>query len=477
MAQIVYNKEYQQLFINLMLTDPLLFVRAAPILDVQYFDTSYQPVIEFFHEHSKEYNTLPTVEQIKARTGQKFGKLEELNFNQSQSALDEIEAFCKKRAVEIAVLECAERINDGKAEGIEKIVKDAVLLSLQRDLGTDYFADPRERMERLKSEQGELSTGWETVDKVLFGGFGWGELNIFVAPTGGGKSVALQNIALNMAEKGLNVIYITLELKEELVGKRLDGQLTGIPLKDLNKKLDDVELQVVSKGKSRKMGNIQLKYMRPQSTPNDIEAYLQEYEIQNETIPNIILVDYLDLLRPTDKSVGAGDFFMKDKLVSEELRAIAADRTNQGKKTTICSASQVNRSGLDETEFSLSGVAGGLSKAYTADNMITVFASTHMRERGEMLFQFLKTRNSAGAGKKLLMDYNIDTLKITDSEEEQNGYLGTPQASKLDQIRKKNKVEDDDVPVMDNTDAGRDTKEDFKSRGASLLDRVKKMQT
>lgn len=462
----------------MMLTDPSLFVRAAPILDKNFFDPALQPVIDLFHTQGKEYNALPSLDMITAKTKLTFEKSESLTINQSQSVLDEIERFCKKRAVELAVLECAERINKGQEDGIEKIVKEAVLLTLQRDLGTDYFADPRERMERLKSEQGTLSTGWETVDKILYGGFGWGELEIIVAPTGGGKSVALQNLALNMSNQGYNVIYITLELKEELVGKRIDGQLTGIPLKDLNRKLDDVELQVISTGKKRNQGSIQLKYMRPQSTPNDIEALIQEYEIRNEEIPNIILVDYLDLLRPTDKSIGAGDFFMKDKIVSEELRAIAAERTNQGKNTTIITASQVNRSGMQETEFDISGVAGGISKAYTADNVITVFASTHMRERGEMLFQFLKTRNSAGSGKKIMMDYNIDTLRIIDSDVEQNGYLNSPQGKTSDQlkaIQKKSKVTDkDDKPVMDQTDVGRETKVEFKERGKSLLDDIGK---
>lgn len=345
---VKFDKDVQKLLIEMLLSEPSLFTRAAPILEAKYFHIEFQETIRLLHEHSKQYSSLPTYEQIKAQTKLHYNKLNELlNINNQLAALDLIEGFCKHRAIELAVLECAERINEGKPEGIEKIVKDATLISLQRDLGINYFDDPRARMERLKDEQGELSTGWASVDKILFGGFGWGELNIFVAPTGGGKSVALQNMSRMMIDRavgqGLNVIYVTLELKEELVAKRIDGQFTNIPLHMLNKRIDEVETAITLKSKSKGIGALQLKYMRPQSTTLDLEAYINEYEIRTGIIPNIIIVDYLDLLRPSDKSISAGDFFMKDKLVSEELRAMAADRTKIGKKTTVISASQVNR--------------------------------------------------------------------------------------------------------------------------------------
>jgi len=457
-----------------LLTDPELFVRAAPILEPNYFHIEFQDTVTYLHQFSKEYSTLPTVEQLKAQTKQEFNKISDFNQNHSIAALDMIEEFCKHRAVELAVLECAERINSGNSAGIEKIVKDATLISLQRDLGLDYFEDPRARMERLKDEQGELSTGWKSIDKVLFGGFGWGELEIFVAPTGGGKSVALQNISRLMIERalgnGLNVVYITLELKEELVAKRIDGQLTGIPLNLLNRKIDDVEAAVILKGKTRGVGRLQLKYMRPQSTTLDVEAYLHEYEIRTGILPNIIIVDYLDLLRPSDKTIGAGDFFMKDKLVSEELRSMAVDRTKLGKKTTIISASQINRDGMDEMEFSISGVAGGISKAYTADNMVAVYASMPMRERGEMQFQFVKTRNSSGNGRKILMAYDIDTLKISDHPDEDEGQKHRSSKSVLDSVRRKKvNIDEDDKPVFDKSDSGESIQTERPDHKSSMI--------
>ena len=173
------------------------------------------------------------IEQIKAETNIEISKLSEFNVNQQSAALDLIENFCRHKAVQLAVVECAKRIGNNQTEGIEKIVKDAVLTSLQRDLGLNYWENPRERLLRMKDSISYLKSGWESVDYLLYGGFTWGELNYFVAPTGGGKSVSLQNLSINMAMQGYNVLYITFELKQDLVGKRFDALNIGVPLRNI----------------------------------------------------------------------------------------------------------------------------------------------------------------------------------------------------------------------------------------------------
>ena len=104
-------------------------------------------------------------------------------------------------------------------------------------MGTDYFADPRKRLESIKDTNGQVSTGWAAMDKKLFGGFNRGELNIFAGGSGAGKSLFLANIGVNMAEKGMNVMYLTLELAESLVSMRIDSMLTGISTRDIFKQI------------------------------------------------------------------------------------------------------------------------------------------------------------------------------------------------------------------------------------------------
>ena len=83
-------------------------------------------------------------------------------------------------------------LEKGEYGPVEVLVKDAVQIGLHKDIGTDYFEDPKARLLGLKDQNGQVKTGWETLDKKLFGGFNKGELNIFAGGSGAGKSLFLQ---------------------------------------------------------------------------------------------------------------------------------------------------------------------------------------------------------------------------------------------------------------------------------------------
>ena len=278
-------------------------------------------------------------------------------------------------------------------------------------MGTNYFEDPRGRLERLKSSNGQISTGWPTVDKKLYGGFNRGELNIFAAASGGGKSLFLANLGINWAMMGLNVIYLTFELSENLVSMRLDSMMTGVPTREIFKNIDDVELKV--KMLEKKSGHLQIKYMPSGKNCNDIRAYLKEYQVKTGQKPDVLLIDYLDLMMPLSVKVSPSDLFIKDKYVSEEIRNLAMET-----QCITVTASQLNRSAVEEIEFDHSHISGGLSKIMTADNVIGIFTSRAMKERGRYQIQFMKTRSSSGVGQKVDLEFNLDTLRITDLGED-----------------------------------------------------------
>jgi hypothetical protein len=148
-------------------------------------------------------------------------------------------------------------------------------------------------------------------------------------------------------------------------------------------------------------------------TANDIRSYLKEYEIKLGRKVDILLVDYLDLLMPQSKKISAENLFVKDKYVSEELRNLAVE-----KQCVLVTAAQLNRGAVEEVEFDHSHISGGLSKIQTADNVFGIFTSRAMRERGKYQIQLMKTRSSSGVGMKIDLDFNIDTLRITDPGEE-----------------------------------------------------------
>jgi archaellum biogenesis ATPase FlaH len=268
----------------------------------------------------------------------------------------------------------------------------------------------------------------------LYGGFNRGELNIWAGGSGAGKSLFLANLGVNYALAGLNVIYLTLELSEELVSMRVDAMVTGIPTREIFKNIDDVEMKVKMIGK--KSGQLQVKYMPSGKTANDIRAYLKEYEIKMGRKVDVLLVDYMDLLMPLSKKISAENLFVKDKYVSEELRNLAVE-----KNCVFVTAAQLNRGAVEEVEFDHSHISGGLSKIQTADNVFGIFTSRAMRERGRYQIQLMKTRSSSGVGMKIDLEFNIDSLRITDLEQEDgygNSNSQSAGSSLLNQIKQRN---------------------------------------
>lgn len=433
-----YNNEIQRLFLEMMLEDVENYVRVQNIYNPENFSSSLQPAAQFIKEHTDKYGTLPDKKQIEATTGVKLVNLpEELNEGHYEWFLDEFEGFTKRMELERAVVQSSYLLEKGDFEPIEKLVKDAVQISLQKDMGTDYFDDPRKRLSAIKDKNGQLSTGWPSLDKKLYGGFNRGELQIFAGGSGSGKSLFMQNLSVNWVEMGLNGAYITLELSEELSAWRIDSMMTDTPTSDVFKNLDDVEMKV--KMKAKKAGKFRIKYMPAQSNVNDLRSYIKELQIQTGVKIDFLCVDYLDLLMPATAKVSPSDLFVKDKYVSEELRNLAKELN-----ILFVTASQLNRSAVEEVEFDHSMISGGISKINTADNLFGIFTSRAMRERGRYQIQLMKTRSSSGVGSKIDLNFNVDTLRITDDGVDEHGGPGgghAHSASKLlDSIKAKSTV-------------------------------------
>lgn len=416
----------------MMITNAELYTRVMNIMNSANFDKSLRPVAEFFKEHTDKYKVLPDHNQIKATTGVSIDPIEHMDEGHTEWFLDEFEKFTKRQELERAILKSADLLEKGEFEPVEKLIKDAVQISLQKDMGMDYFADPRARLMALKSNNGQNSTGWPSMDRKLYGGFNRGELQIFAGGSGSGKSLFMQNLAVNWSQQGLNGVYITLELSEGLCSMRIDSMMTDTSSREIFKSIDDIEMKV--KMLSKKAGKLRVKYMPAQSNVNDIRAYCKELQIQTGIRIDFICIDYLDLLMPVSAKVSPSDLFVKDKYVAEEIRNLAKELN-----VLLVTASQLNRSAVEEIEFDHSHISGGISKINTADNVFGIFTSRSMRERGQYQLQLMKTRSSSGVGQKIELDFNVETLRITDPDpdgygEQQKSY--TPQPSPNDIMSK-----------------------------------------
>ncbi|MBO03251.1 MAG: hypothetical protein CMG35_11485 [Candidatus Marinimicrobia bacterium] len=402
-----YGYDIQKVYLEMMLTDAETFVRCQTVFDHTMFDRRLQDAAKFLNEYVTEHNALPTFEIINAATKADLADPGQMQENHYDWLLAEFETFSRHKALESAILKGADLLEKGEYGPVEDLVKKAVQIGLQKDLGTDYWRDPRARLEAIKDNNGQVTTGWESLDKKLFGGFNRGELNIFAGGSGAGKSLFLANLGVNWALAGMNVLYLTLELSENLVSMRVDSMVTDISTRDIFKNIDDVEMKVKMIGK--KSGAFQVKYMPSGKTPNDVRSYIKEYEIKTGRKIDVLLIDYLDLLMPNGAKVSAENLFIKDKYVSEELRNLAMELN-----TVFVTAAQLNRGAVEEIEFDHSHISGGLSKIQTADNVIGIFTSRAMRERGRYQIQLMKTRSSSGVGAKVDLEFDVDSLRIRD---------------------------------------------------------------
>jgi KaiC/GvpD/RAD55 family RecA-like ATPase len=440
-----YNTDVQSLFLRMMVTNAELYTRVMNIMNPENFDRSLRPAAEFMVEHTVKYSIMPDPVQIKATTGVEVEVIPELNEGHYDWFLEEFEQFTKRQELERAILTAADLLEKGEFDPVEKLIKDAVQISLQRDMGTDYFADPKDRLNRYFNQGGQVSTGWPQLDRVMYGGMSRGELNIFAGGSGSGKSLVMMNIALNWLQQGLSGVYITLELSEELTSLRTDAMLTSMSTKDIRKNLDDAELKVKMAGK--KMGQYRVKALPAQSNVNAIRSYIKEVQIQTGIKIDFVMVDYLDLVMPVSVKVNPSDQFIKDKYVSEELRNLAKELG-----ILMITASQLNRSAVEEIEFDHSHIAGGISKINTADYVFGIFTSRSLRERGKYQIQCMKSRSSTGVGQKIDLEYDIETMRITDDDPDADKKPQATPSQIMDRIKTTSQVGSVNEAVQDTID-------------------------
>jgi KaiC/GvpD/RAD55 family RecA-like ATPase len=438
-----YGLDVQKLFLEMMLCDATSYVRIQNIYNPENFDRSLRPAAAFIKEHSEQYKTLPDRAQISAATGVKLQEIPDLNEGHFDWFMSEFESFTRRQELERAILKSADLLEKGEFEPVMGLVKNAIEIALTKDMGTDYFDSPSERINRYFNSGGQVSTGWPQMDRLLYGGFSRGELNIFAGGSGSGKSLVMMNIALNWLQQGLSGVYISLELSEELCALRTDAMLSDMSTKEIRRDITTAELKVKMMGK--KAGQYRIKGFPAQSNVNDIRSYIKEVQIQTGIKIDFVMVDYLDLLMPVSAKVSPNDLFVKDKYVSEELRNLAKELG-----VLFVTASQLNRSAVEENEFDHSHISGGISKINTADNVFGIFTSRSMRERGKYQIQCMKSRSSTGVGMKIELEYNIETMRITDPGEDVTSQ--GPRSSIMDSIKAKSQfvkpADDEDVPKI-----------------------------
>lgn len=395
----------QRLLLRYLISSPDLFAITNPIIKSDYFDPEVRKATKFIQTYYNEYRALPDSDQILAETSVELQPTD-VSGDKYAYCVTEVEQFCKRKAMEHAVLQSVSLIEKEDYGSVEALIRNAVTVGITKSLGLDYYEDPLTRLERLRNTALPISTGWKAVDEICGGGWNRGDLIIFSANSGGGKSVTMENWADRMNLQGYNGIYFSFELNEDLISKRHDSIVTGIHQAEVLVRYKEVAAGIINV--RDKKGHLQIKHMNS-PTPNDLRAYLKEYELKFKRRPDFIVVDYIAGMR-SDEKLDSSDVYTKDKYVSEALRAIASDYN-----AIVATASQQNREAIDKLELNQGNIAGGISKVDTCDVYISIIMTDAMRASGDMMFQFLKTRSSDGVGKNAHLAWDAKTLRVSDS--------------------------------------------------------------
>lgn len=405
----MYDEDLQKLYLSVLIADNELFTRVRTITKPEHFSRRLTKVANEIVEYSDKYNGMPDTDYLFSKTGIEIKRPQKLDDSVRDWFIDEYPKFCLHKALENAVVNSSELLVDQDYGAIEEIIKNAMQTRLIEDYGLTYDFDVKKRLTNILERSGNITTCFDALDHVV-GRLNRGDLIIYAGGSGSGKSLMLQNNCITHWKNGKNVIYITLELHPELCARRMDAMYLERSTSSLYDNLDAVDQAIESAGK-KYGGSMKIKYM-PSGTPTTtIKAYIKDY-IQNTGIhPDVIAIDYLDLIAPAQK-VQTGDTFAKDKAVSEELRNLMQEFN------ILClTASQLNRAAVGNDDLDHSHIAGGISKINTADLVLGIIVTDAMREKGAYELQVLKTRNSSGTGRRIRLQFLSHCMKIKDDPE------------------------------------------------------------
>jgi len=405
----------QNRLVGWLLADRTVWLQAMPFLKPENFeDPEAERCIAFMQRFMKEYNTLPTEQILQLELGfdphEKFGKDKPSDVEKSY-ILKELEEFYKHSRLKEFMLEGISMMEAGDIDygRLENQMKDIVKASMQVDLGLDYFSNILDRLEEVDKPTYHISTGFETMDKMMNGGWEPSELHLIGGATGAGKSIFLANFSAKNVLKGLDTLMITLELSELVFGLRYDQLL-------LDKNRDEI---MVDKHKTQRMlqkinevtgGSLTIKFYPTASLrPMMLEAFLEYFFLHRGKYPDIIYIDYLSLMRPNERMTHANTYMM-EKIISEELRGIAGQLG-----VPIISATQLNRSGMDSAIPDKSAVADSIGKIFTVGSLLNIAQTKAEKAMGLTKLFAAKMRNTQSDW-MAKFKINYETLKLTELE-------------------------------------------------------------
>ena len=388
-----YGHAFQLKLIASLFIDKPFLQQVAEILNPKYFESeSNQFVVENVLQYFREYKDTPTLDVLKVKLQDEQNEsfkltvvdnlkqiYKYLDSNDLQFVKDETLKFCQNQCVKAAIVESVDIVTGPSPDYgmVRSKIDDALKAGQSQEIGHEWNEDVDSRYEI--SCRDTVPTGWQAIDDLMDGGLGAGELGVFVAPAGIGKSWALVNVGSNAAKKGLNVVHYTLELNEAYVGLRYDSVTTGIAAQNLKYNVEEVKEKV-----KEVEGDIVIQYYPTKSAGTlNLLAHMERCKLQGKK-PDLVIVDYADLLKPNGKNL---DVRLQLGNIYEDLRGIAGEYG-----IPIWTASQANRSALEDDVIEADKISESYNKIMIADFVVSLSRKIEDKANGTGRLHVIKNR-------------------------------------------------------------------------------------
>ena len=303
----------------------------------------------------------------------------DVNYNEADYVKDVALEFCKKQKLQEAIIRSVPLLEKSSFDEIAKLVNDAMKLGTSNDVGYDYMEDFEQRF--LEKSRDPVTTGWTAINDITKGGLGKGELGVVIAPTGAGKSMVLVHLGAKALQSGKNVVHYTLELADTVVGTRYDSCITGYHLTGIRAFKEQIydDLRDLP-------GKLIIKeYPTRSATINTIKNHIEKMKVADFK-PDMIIVDYADLIKPTGSSKEEKRHQLET--IYEELRGIA-----QEVGCPVWTASQTNRSALNAEVITMESISEAYNKCFVADFIFSVSRTMEDKETNSGRIFVAKNRN------------------------------------------------------------------------------------
>tara|TARA_R110002051_G_scaffold221410_1_gene285029 strand:- start:12942 stop:14225 length:1284 start_codon:yes stop_codon:yes gene_type:complete len=402
-----FAESIQRGILYLLKSDKDFYNQIINLVQPDYFEyPAHANIYTAVRDYHEKYHKLPTddfiVQEVKKKKAEsealsdytdELFRINNLDLSSTDNPdyfLDLIESFAKQEAMKQAILDCVVLVKEGRVEETEGVVRKALTVSRDVDTGQDYFTDVTDRWRRMldTSKKVKYRTFLPALNNALEGGLGSKELSMVVAPPGVGKSLFLVNQAVDSMMEGRKVLYVSLEMSEDKIAQRFDSVMTLLPQRSLPVDPAAIQERLGMFSEEFPEGKLVIKeFPTGCATVNTIRSLLIQLKNYQDFEPDVLVVDYLELLRATQEGMQE---YQAQQRIAEELRGLAVQNN-----LLVWTATQTNRQGRLVKLITDAELGDSYGKIRTCDFAVSLNQTEQEFDEGTMRLYVMKSRNSS----------------------------------------------------------------------------------